>query len=164
MGPADLLEGEVRVATEAGEWSATAVHVPNPHAVVFVPDPARVGRLTEPPRVTPADAFPDGVNVEFVRVLAPGHLILRVHERGVGETRSCGTGICAAAVVAARRAARSDGGAAYAADEWRVDVPGGTTHVRLLPGGEVELTGPAVLVGTVDVDLASLAEGRDGRR
>ena len=67
--------------------------------------------------------WPDGVNVEFVRIDAPGHLAMRVYERGVGETRSCGTGACAA-VVAARRHLGADAPA-----RWDVDVPGGRLRV-----------------------------------
>jgi diaminopimelate epimerase len=65
---------------------------------------------------------------------------MRVHERGVGETRSCGTGACAAAVAAARRAGE-DGPTSYA-----VDVPGGHLTVSRRADGQIELTGPAVLV------------------
>ena len=75
---------------------------------------------------------------------------MRVHERGVGETRSCGTGACAAAL-----AVRSWAGAG-APDVWLVEVPGGTVRVTVLPGGDVELAGPAVLVATADVDLSAL--------
>ncbi len=70
---------------------------------------------------------------------------MRVHERGVGETRSCGTGICAAVV--ARAAAD---GAAADGSTWRVDVPGGSCSVRWRTDGELELTGPAVLVAEID--------------
>ena len=86
---------------------------------------------------------PRGSNVEFVRPLGPGHIRMRVHERGVGETRSCGTGACAAAL-AVRAWAGAD-----APDDWRVLVPGGELGVRALPGGRVELSGPAALVAEV---------------
>jgi diaminopimelate epimerase len=88
--------------------------------------------------VDPASAYPDGVNVEFVRSLAPGHVRMRVHERGVGETRSCGTGACAAAVaVMAASGARTP---------HVVDVPGGRLGVEWREDGTVVLSGPAVLV------------------
>ena len=85
-------------------------------------------------------APPQGTNVEFVRPHGLGHLSMRVHERGVGETRSCGTGACAAAL--ATRFWAGEG----APDVWTVDVPGGRLRVTALPGHEVELAGPAVLV------------------
>ena len=89
--------------------------VGNPHAVSFVDDLDALD-LTVAPRWAPAEAFPDGVNLEFVRVLGPEHLAMRVYERGVGETRSCGTGTVAAA--AATRSRSTGSGRAG-------DLPGG---------------------------------------
>jgi diaminopimelate epimerase len=76
---------------------------------------------------------------------------MRVHERGVGETRSCGTGACAAALATSFWAGEADG-----TESWTVDVPGGRLRVRPLPGHEVELAGPAVLVADGTVDLTAL--------
>jgi diaminopimelate epimerase len=113
----------------------------NPHTVVALPDSADLAGLdlTRAPEINPQP--PLGTNVEFVRPLGDGHLSMRVHERGVGETRSCGTGAAAAAL-----ATRWWAGETADADVWRVDVPGGTLRVRALPGHQVELAGPAVLV------------------
>jgi diaminopimelate epimerase len=113
----------------------------NPHTVVALPDSADLAGLdlTVAPEINPHP--PLGSNVEFVRPLGDGHLSMRVHERGVGETRSCGTGAAAAAL-----ATRWWAGEQADADVWRVDVPGGTLRVRALPGQQVELAGPAVLV------------------
>jgi diaminopimelate epimerase len=126
-------------------WPATGVLIPNPHAVVFVDDLADAGDLVSAPAVAPADVFPDGVNVEFVVDRGPAHVGMRVHERGVGETMSCGTGACAVAWAARRR----DG--ADGSDTWQVDVPGGMVHVTETASGSLLLTGPADLVarGTV---------------
>ena len=128
-------------------WPATGVLVPNPHAVVFVDDLAQAGDLLDPPEVAPLDVFPDGVNVEFVVDRGPRHVAMRVHERGVGETLSCGTGACAVAW-AARRKTGDTGGTE---SSWQVDVPGGTVHVTETAAGNLLLTGPADLVarGTV---------------
>ncbi|WP_026875615.1 diaminopimelate epimerase [Jiangella gansuensis] len=135
------------VAVGGRTWEATPVWVPNPHAVVFVSDLAEPGRLVEPPELRPASVFPESANVEFVADRGHKHIALRVWERGVGETRSCGTGVCAAAWVAMRR----DGVGAGA--RYVVDVPGGRLTVTERPDGELLLTGPAVLGlrGQVDV-------------
>jgi diaminopimelate epimerase len=131
-------------------YSALSVDVGNPHTVVALPEAVDLASvdLTHEPRVRPEP--PHGTNVEVVRPVGPGHLAMRVHERGVGETRSCGTGACAAAVATSFWAGSLDSG-----PTWRVDVPGGRLTVRLLPDHGVELAGPAVLVadGTVDLSL-----------
>jgi diaminopimelate epimerase len=128
------------VAVDGRAWPATAVDVGNPHAVAFVDLLTDAGDLCAPPVVEPA--FPDGVNVEFVARQGDRHLAMRVHERGVGETRSCGTGACAAMVAAAR----ADG--APPASSYTVDVPGGRLTVTTRADGHVELTGPAVIVAS----------------
>ncbi|HEU5007566.1 MAG TPA: diaminopimelate epimerase [Jatrophihabitantaceae bacterium] len=132
--------------------AGTAVLMPNPHVVVPVASEAELAALdlARPPRVEPP--LPEGQNVEFVVRRGPRHLVMRVHERGVGETRSCGTGICA--VVAA--AASADGCGADG-EPWRVDVPGGTCTVTWKGDGRIELAGPAVLLAEIDVDDAWLA-------
>lgn len=132
-------------------WPAVGVLVPNPHAVVFVDALADAGDLRSAPQVDPADVFPDGVNVEFVVDRGPGHVAMRVHERGVGETLSCGTGACAVAWAAQRRlgAGEATGGStdgSTVGSTWRVDVPGGTVQVTQTPAGVLFLRGPAEIV------------------
>ncbi len=131
--------GSVIVTVGERSWPATAVMMPNPHAVVFVEDLDDAGDLHRPPEVTPG-AFPEGVNVEFVLVRGPRHVAMRVHERGSGETRACGTGACAVMVAAARR------GGHGAPTTYRVEQPGGPLMITLTADGRVEMTGPAVLV------------------
>lgn len=135
------------VAAAGRTWEATPVRVPNPHAVVFVDDLDDAGPLTSAPDLRPASVFPDSANVEFVAERGHKHIEMRVWERGVGETRSCGTGVCAAAWAAMRR----DGTGAGA--RYTVDVPGGRLLVTERPDGEILLTGPAVLGlrGTVEL-------------
>lgn len=149
MGGARQLRTRVQavVAVDDRRWSAVPVAMPNPHAVVFVRNLDEPGRLLRAPQLRPESLFPEGANVEFVVPEGPKHITMRVWERGVGETRSCGTGVCAAAWAAMRR----DGvgrGLTY-----RVDVPGGTLRVSERPDGELLLSGPAELgiTGTVDV-------------
>lgn len=145
MGIASVLRADIEVAANGHTWSATSVDVGNPHLVVFVDDLTAAGDLVTPPTWTPSDAMPHGANIEFVRRLAPDHIRMRVHERGVGETQACGTGACAAALVA--------GDELEQPTQVRVDLPGGTLTVTLLTDGRVELTGPAELTffGTIPV-------------
>ena len=146
MGHAAPLAAEAhpRVQVGAHDWPAVGVAVPNPHAVVFVDDLEDAGSLRDAPIVTPANAFPDGVNVEFVVRHSDTRIAMRVHERGVGETLSCGTGACAAAWAA-------QGGEAGSPGEVVVEVPGGVVAVTRTDDGRLLLTGPADLVarGTV---------------
>jgi diaminopimelate epimerase len=134
----------VHVRLDAVDAPATVVVIPNPHAVVLddglLTDLASLGRLDGPPLFEPAATFPDGANVEVVVRRGPQHVAMRVWERGVGETQSCGTGVCAAAWVVMR----ADG--ASAGQRYRVDVPGGTLHVTLRDDGHLLLRGPAVVV------------------
>lgn len=143
MGQVQTSPEPVAVQVAEQTWSAQRLFAPNPHAVAVVETVTEVGPLDLPPAVTPAEFFPDGVNVEFMQVIGPAHLRMRVHERGVGETLSCGTGACAAAEVF-RRLHPGEG-------EIQVDVPGGTLWVGVGPDGQALLRGPADLVarGTV---------------
>ncbi len=81
------------------EFKALTADVGNPHAVSFVDNPDDLP-LHAPPRWDPTEEFPLGVNLEFVRSRGLRHIAMRVYERGVGETRSCGTGTVAAAAAA----------------------------------------------------------------
>ncbi|XVX18897.1 diaminopimelate epimerase [Actinomycetota bacterium] len=128
-------------------FPALSLDLGNPHTVILLPPAVDLDSLdlTKAPAVSPTP--PNGTNVEFVQPVGPGHIRMRVHERGVGETRSCGTGACAAAL-ATRYWGGPDSG-----DEWTVDVPGGRLRVRALPGDTVELAGPAVLVADGETTL-----------
>jgi diaminopimelate epimerase len=141
LGPARIL-GETKVSVGDRSWPALHVDVGNPHAVVMVDDLAEAGRLHDEPAYDEG-LYPDGVNVEFVVRQGPDHLAMRVHERGSGETRSCGTGACAAAVAAA----------AAGPGRWRVDVPGGGLEVSRDEEGRVYLSGPALIVARGETDL-----------
>lgn len=140
MGQARHEQADVSIRANGHEWPAEAVFMPNPHAVVFVTDLQQPGTLLEAPEVDSA-AFPEGVNVEFAVVAEPGERVsMRVHERGVGETLSCGTGICA--VADRTLAAAGVSGPATVT----VEVPGGVLSVRRTEEGTLVLTGPAALV------------------
>jgi diaminopimelate epimerase len=126
---------------------ALSIDLGNPHAVVMLPEGIDLAGLdlTVAPEVQPEPA--DGANVEFVRPVGPGHIEMRVHERGVGETRSCGTGAAAAALATRFWSGVED------STPWLVDVPGGQLTVTPLPGSRVELAGPAVLVADGQITL-----------
>ena len=134
MGPVTS-GGPVQLSVGAASWPALAVDVGNPHAVAELSTVAELESLdlTHPPHWQPVAAFPNGVNAEFVVREAPGRLRLRVFERGVGETESCGTGVVAAAA------------ALGGADHCTVQVTGGMLEVDLT-GPEAVLIGPAVVV------------------
>ncbi len=152
MGAASQPALEPVVHVGPSSWPATAVYVPNPHAVAFVEQLDDAGDLVEAPVVGPGGAYPDGVNVEFVVRRGERHVAMRVHERGVGETRSCGTGACAVAWAARRRFEPDAKGETV----YRVDVPGGTVSVTETAAGAMLLTGPAELVARGTVLLPSL--------
>jgi diaminopimelate epimerase len=151
MGRALLPEGGVTVSVGERSWPARNVNMGNPHAVAFVDDLAQAGDLFAPPPFTPASAYPQGVNVEFVVDRGPRHVALRVHERGAGETRSCGTGACAVAVAAARRDG-ADPAVTGTPATYTVDVPGGRLVITERADGEIEMTGPAVIVAEGEID------------
>lgn len=131
---------------------ALSVSMGNPHTVVALAELSELEatRLFEAPQVDPVPA--NGTNVEFVVPSEPlvhdgvGSVTMRVHERGVGETQSCGTGACAAAVATRHWAG------AEAPDSWQVKVPGGVVGVKFFAGAggheHVELSGPAVIVAS----------------
>ncbi|WP_318214721.1 diaminopimelate epimerase [Streptomyces sp. SCL15-6] len=157
MGRAVLPEGDVEVSVGERSWPARNVNMGNPHAVAFVADLEHAGSLYDPPPYRPAAAYPDGVNVEFVVDRGPRHVAMRVHERGSGETRSCGTGACAVAVATARRDG-VDPAATGTPVTYTVDVPGGTLVITERPDGGIEMTGPAVIVAEGEIDTTWLEE------
>lgn len=128
-------------------YEGDAAGMGNPHLVLFVDDPLAVPVADHGARLEHDTRFPHRVNVEFVHVEAPDLIRMRVWERGVGETRSCGTGACAAAAAAHHRGLVSE--------RVQVEVPGGVLTVEL--NGTIWLGGPVVWVGDYDVEL-----GRQG--
>ncbi|MGV8851909.1 MAG: diaminopimelate epimerase [Rhodoglobus sp.] len=133
------------------------INVGNPHVVVALAEEAELDQvdLNYIPIIDPLPE--DGANVEFVVPADPmvkdgvGSIRMRVHERGSGETQSCGTGAVAAALAIRHYAGAS------APHQWRVTVPGGTVVVRMFPtedGEHVSLSGPAELVYSGSLELA----------
>jgi diaminopimelate epimerase len=147
LGPFVVAPGEAMVSANRLDVArpGLAIGVGNPHVVVALADVDELEALdlSEPPEVSPVP--PEGANVEFVVPAEPlvengvGRIRMRVHERGSGETLSCGTGAAAAALATREWAGKG------APDTWRVEVPGGVVGVRVA-GGRVYLSGPAELV------------------
>jgi diaminopimelate epimerase len=173
-GVKDLQRNQAGFAVDIGRWKldggeplvtagglsvarpGLGINVGNPHVVVALAEPTELEglQLAEQPSLEPIPV--DGANVEFVVPSEPmikdgvGHISMRVFERGVGETLSCGTGICAAAL-----ATRHWAGAG-APNIWQVTVPGGTLGVRMFAaedGEHVGLSGAAELVFDGQLDL-----------
>lgn len=132
------------------------INVGNPHIVVALASHEELDSL-DLSYIPQADPEPgDGANYEFVVPADPlvkdgvGQIRMRVHERGVGETLSCGTGAAAAALATRHWAGAS------APHQWRVEVPGGVVGVRMFPtedGEHVSLSGPAELVFSGALEL-----------
>lgn len=89
---------KVQATTSSGEFQITGVSMGNPHAVIFVPDINLVPVAVWGPELEIHSLFPAKTNVEFVQVISPRELIMRVWERGAGITMACGTGACATLV------------------------------------------------------------------
>jgi diaminopimelate epimerase len=175
-GVKDLTQGSNGFAVDLGRWKLTGEHtvdahgvevarpgqgieLGNPHVVVALSSDAELKQLKlfESPVVVPAPV--SGANVEFVVPSEPmikdgvGYFSFRVHERGVGETLSCGTGIAAAAL-----ATRYWAGAS-APNQWQVQALGGVVAVRMFAtedGEHVSISGPAELTFDGEIDLATL--------
>jgi len=139
-------EGEAITASVEGKiWNGYHISVGNPHAVVFVEKIEDVGSLKDAPVVRPRDSYPEGVNVEFVEITPEREIKMRVHERGSGETRSCGTGTCAVAMAATLHTNTS------LPARWVIYPPGGRLVVDIDPHANATLIGPAVLLKDIDI-------------
>ena len=147
MGKVEEFGDEVDVEQNGHRWPALHINVGNPHAVVFVESLAEVGSLASAPRVSPDDVYPDGTNVEFVEVISDREVRMRVHERGSGETRSCGTGVCAVALATVIHTGKR------LPATLTVHVPGGTLKVEFDGHSNAVLTGPAFLLRDYEVTL-----------
>lgn len=146
-------DADLTVTTETGRWAASGWLLPNPHAVVWVDSLNEPGPLSVSPEVSARTRiFPAGANVEFAvdeSASAAGARLaatMRVYERGVGETLSCGTGACAVAMdLRCRHQVRGPGSV-------EVRVPGGRLEVVTMESGAVWLAGPATMVATGQLD------------
>jgi diaminopimelate epimerase len=132
------------IELQVGPIDAPILHTPgcvsmgNPHVVFFVPDVAAAPVREVGPMIEHHHLFPERANVGFAEVVSRGRIRLRVWERGVGETRACGTGACAALVAAARRGLTERRAA--------VELQGGELIIEWRESdGHVLMTGPVAL-------------------
>jgi len=137
---------EITASNNGHIWNGFNINAGNPHAVVFTDDLVKIGDLKTAPQVSPADEYPDGVNVEFAQFLENGEINMRVYERGVGETQSCGTGICAIALAATIEKKKR------VPIKWIINPPGGKLVVEIDGHNNATLTGAAELVKEVELD------------
>ncbi|NKE60617.1 diaminopimelate epimerase [Lentzea sp. PSKA42] len=142
MGPARVT-GTSIAAVDGQGIGGFAVDVGNPHLACVTDVPVDGFDLTVPPGFDPV-MFPHGVNVELINTIGDNALRMRVYERGVGETRSCGTGTVASVASWLAGQGRTTGSAT-------VDVLGGQVFVTIEPTTST-LTGPAVLVARGELD------------
>ena len=143
----DTLEVTVPGAEAFGP--ATMVNMGNPHAVFFVDDAEALDLARIGPPIETNPIFPERANIEFVSLLAPDRLRMRVWERGAGITQACGSGACATVVAAARRGMIPGRSASVVLD-------GGVLDITWRADGHVEMTGPVATSFSGTLDLSTL--------
>lgn len=122
-----------------------AVNIGNPHCIFFVDQFDGVNVEETGREIENHQLFPEKTNVEFVKIISNNEIEMRVWERGVGETKACGTGACAAAFVAFRRG--------YIGNEVSVKLPGGVLFIEITDNGEILMTGPTKISFTGTFEL-----------
>ena len=130
---------EQPVIVDSMVYSVTCVSMGNPHAVLFLEEIATLNLPHLGGQIEQNPLFPNRINVEFVQIVTPNQIHMRVWERGAGETMACGTGACAAVVagVLTGRCARNVS----------VSLPGGILEVCWeIDSGHVQMTGPVEIV------------------
>nr|B8HU20.1 RecName: Full=Diaminopimelate epimerase; Short=DAP epimerase; AltName: Full=PLP-independent amino acid racemase [Cyanothece sp. PCC 7425] len=150
MGQPRLLAGEIPTTLKPAaekviaqplqvggrSWSVTCVSMGNPHCITFVENVAAIDLHTLGPQFEHHPAFPQRINTEFIEVIRPDYLKMRVWERGAGMTLACGTGACAALVAAVLND--------LSEPRATVELPGGPLEIEWsAPGQAVLMTGPA---------------------
>ncbi|MDQ0229737.1 diaminopimelate epimerase [Metabacillus malikii] len=155
MGEPRLLKAEIPMQGEAQSktvnekmefagkvYEGTAISMGNPHIIFYVDDIEKAPVTTLGPIVEKDERFPEGVNVEFVQVVADNEIHFRVWERGSGVTQACGTGACAAVVSSVLNQHTTAG------KETTVHLAGGDLLINWDSNGKVLMTGPAEVICT----------------
>lgn len=145
MGQSVVSE-DLTITALGQEVTLTPTSMGNPHAVIFTEDAENAPLTTLGAAIERHEAFPDGVNVEFVQKLDDTTLRMRVWERGSGITMACGTGACASVAAAVRH------GLVPADQEITVKLDGGNLRILVASDGMVTMTGPAKTVCECEVD------------
>ncbi|MBD1876277.1 diaminopimelate epimerase [Nodosilinea sp. FACHB-131] len=152
MGPPYLLAREIPTTLAAAEekvvgvpltvaeqtWDVTCVSMGNPHCITFVEDVEAIALESLGPQFEHHSVFPQRINTEFIQVVRPDYLKMRVWERGAGITLACGTGACASLVA----------GVLNGLCDWAatVELPGGPLYIEWsATDNRVYMTGPAEL-------------------
>lgn len=138
MGEEELVDLPLTAAGRT--WQVSCVSVGNPHCVTIVPDVEALDLERLGPAFEKHPNFPQQINTEFVQLIDPTHVRMRVWERGSGETWACGTGACAVA------AALTERGLCPAGQPLHIELRGGELCIQVLPGRQLRMTGPAVTV------------------
>ncbi len=139
-----VIEAPLGVAGQS--WLATCVSMGNPHCLVFVDDVQKIDLSVIGPQFENHPVFPQKTNVEFIEVVAPDYLKMRVWERGVGTTLACGTGACAT-VVAGVLTGKSN-------RSCTVELPGGCLQITWSEADDrLYMKGPAQAVFTGSVEI-----------
>ena len=124
--------------TPWGEFKVTAVSMGNPHGVIFVDSIPDIPFDQLGPYLESHPVWPDRANIEFAQILGPSDILMRVWERGTGETLACGTGACATAVASALNG--------FTGKTVTIHLRGGDLQISLADNGHVMMTGQATEV------------------
>ena len=161
MGPAQLDWQNIPLAEERDTAGfdlgfenippSIAVNMGNPHAVHIVDDAEAIDLAAIGPQLEHHPIFPDRANIEFISLIAPDEIRMRVWERGAGITIACGTGACASAVAAAR--------AGLTSRHVKVHLDGGMLDIKWRADGGVTMTGPSSYVFDGVIDLSKAGSG-----
>ena len=133
---ANKVEANYILRTDNETVLCGVVSMGNPHCVVTVNDVANAPVATLGPALSTHERFPEHSNVGFMQIISRSHIKLRVYERGVGETRACGTGACAAVAVGQKQGLLDQ--------NVTVDLPGGSLKINWRGDNSIlKMTGPA---------------------
>lgn len=134
-GEAEASAQGVVIALPDAQYSASCVSMGNPHCIIFVDEITDEMVLGHGPLLEVHGLFPRKTNVEFVQVLSPSEVRMRVWERGAGETMACGTGACATSVAAIL--------AGHTGRQVTVHLLGGDLKIEWAENNHIYMTGPA---------------------